>query len=892
MQKHKKRQDLRIKMTQLDPSPDTEWLENLLRDVQLEQFLTKIRDDLQVTRLAHFDYVHSGDLEKIGLGKPAIRRLLEAVRKKHRQQWRKNILSKQFLSGAMPTVFHATTDYSEQNRLKMNVNDAIAIIDDRPELQFIKGQNLVTYEIGTFPRYCVEQPQFQHKRGGISRPLQESFRHTGHGSSFGKCWGNPSALDNEFHGNKTMGDGVQLRSKTLGTIQTDRKGKCVSEQYVKERRLTAHKQFAYNKLKNDRAMAQTMSKNESKQKPERPPMPNICKKSEEGVLIYLSPEESSALKNLNQSTSNKTNICLLDEPIDVPTQGTTSRDFIAESDAAWEVAETSRRPPPYQFPPTYSNTLNLNQAGNNTNSPKFNTSRLQHSRTLEEHDPFNTSHISSNGLNLNHIYGNSGYNPSLAKQMSLGNVPGNEIYENREMFQQQSMGQVPRNNYGMIQMKQSTSAEFDQIAQRTSPSRPNYQITSDLTTQSITSLTSVDSGVVSQSTFNDDSLSESLAVNFNNAVSLDESNTSTAAQQGTPKKLDKTFLAELEKDIYKNQASANVNDFQAYGQKETTVNQISAVLQTKNYESTKNMNLNNYSPQKMQNNMSSDKNFMQTRNNYEAFVSKGNQGKSSYESTINFSKQSNNANNDVWSPIISPNNSNNINSNNIYGNSSVMTGSMSQLTEQNLQTISTISSHLTHYQYNTTGVGGIGGNLYSSVAGDLYGSVAGDIYEQVAETPVNIYSNYGAIPRPKGNINQTNSFSAIDLSNTSRELSGALYDEVANDTVDGLRPIRAAPLPPPGQATLSHQQIQRRLEKMTIQKQQVQALMQELGEEASNEEAKLALEAVNWDHTAAVRHFKVERLFRLGVASRERCQEALLKTGWSVELAASILLEA
>ncbi len=73
---------------------DTEWLEELLADVQLEQFLHKIKEDLQVTRLAHFDYVHADDLEKIGLGKPAIRRLMDAVKKRKTQQWRRNILSK------------------------------------------------------------------------------------------------------------------------------------------------------------------------------------------------------------------------------------------------------------------------------------------------------------------------------------------------------------------------------------------------------------------------------------------------------------------------------------------------------------------------------------------------------------------------------------------------------------------------------------------------------------------------------------------------------------------------------------------------------------------------------------------------------------------------------
>lgn len=359
----------------------------------------------------------------------------------------------------MPTVLNAITDYNEPNRLIMTVNDTIAIIDDRPELQFIKGQNLATFEIGTFPRECVEQSQQQNKRAGISRPLQESFRHTGHGSAFGKCWGNPSVLDPEFLASKITGEGVQLRSKTLGSIQHDRKGKCTSEQYVKERRLVAHKQFAYNKLKPDQKNTLNSSPKHNsnvKQKPDRPPMPNISKKTEEGVLIDLSPEESSALGNLNQSIG-KTNICLLDEPIDVPTQGTTSRDFISESEAAWEVCTTqepTRRPPPYQFPPTYSNTLGFDLSRENV-SPKFNTSRLQHSRTLDENDPFNTTHISPTGQNLNQIYGNSGFGTQNGRHMSLGSIQGGELYENKEAIQQQqqqSMGQAPRSNYGMIQV--------------------------------------------------------------------------------------------------------------------------------------------------------------------------------------------------------------------------------------------------------------------------------------------------------------------------------------------------------------------------------------------------------------------------------------------------------
>lgn len=48
----------------------SEWLLELLTDVQLQQYFLRIRDELNVTRLSHFDYVKNEDLEKIGMGRP------------------------------------------------------------------------------------------------------------------------------------------------------------------------------------------------------------------------------------------------------------------------------------------------------------------------------------------------------------------------------------------------------------------------------------------------------------------------------------------------------------------------------------------------------------------------------------------------------------------------------------------------------------------------------------------------------------------------------------------------------------------------------------------------------------------------------------------------------
>ncbi|XP_034998621.2 activated CDC42 kinase 1 isoform X2 [Hippoglossus stenolepis] len=74
----------------------TEWLLELLTDVQLQQYFLRIRDELNVTRLSHFDYVKSEDLEKIGMGRPGQRRLWEAVKRRRALYKRKSWMSKVF----------------------------------------------------------------------------------------------------------------------------------------------------------------------------------------------------------------------------------------------------------------------------------------------------------------------------------------------------------------------------------------------------------------------------------------------------------------------------------------------------------------------------------------------------------------------------------------------------------------------------------------------------------------------------------------------------------------------------------------------------------------------------------------------------------------------------
>lgn len=60
----------------------TNWLNEVLDEVGLQQFHSKLTNDLQLTKLSHFDFVSEEDLIQIGISKPASRRLLAAIKKR------------------------------------------------------------------------------------------------------------------------------------------------------------------------------------------------------------------------------------------------------------------------------------------------------------------------------------------------------------------------------------------------------------------------------------------------------------------------------------------------------------------------------------------------------------------------------------------------------------------------------------------------------------------------------------------------------------------------------------------------------------------------------------------------------------------------------------------
>ncbi|XP_039087496.1 non-receptor tyrosine-protein kinase TNK1 isoform X2 [Hyaena hyaena] len=99
------------------PEVSSLWLLRLLRDVQLAQFYRPILEELNVTRPEHFDFVKPEDLDGIGMGRPAQRRLAEAL-KRHRSGLKSKNWVYKILGGFAPEQ-KETTSPSDSPRLSL-----------------------------------------------------------------------------------------------------------------------------------------------------------------------------------------------------------------------------------------------------------------------------------------------------------------------------------------------------------------------------------------------------------------------------------------------------------------------------------------------------------------------------------------------------------------------------------------------------------------------------------------------------------------------------------------------------------------------------------------------------------------------------------------------------
>ena len=83
------------------------------------------------------------------------------------------------------------------NYLHVELEDVIEVIEGNPENYWWKGQNQRTFEIGYFPRCISASSDKSLNQNDISKPLQNSFIHAGHGGR-GESWGNPAYIDDMY----------------------------------------------------------------------------------------------------------------------------------------------------------------------------------------------------------------------------------------------------------------------------------------------------------------------------------------------------------------------------------------------------------------------------------------------------------------------------------------------------------------------------------------------------------------------------------------------------------------------------------------------------------------------------------------------------------------------
>ncbi|VVC92644.1 unnamed protein product [Leptidea sinapis] len=289
----------------------TDWLCEILQTVQLEHFYLPIRDQLQITRLAHFDYVHAEDLERIGISKPGIRRLLDAVRKKKLQQWNRKFWNKLFGSSSSATkekadlalkpqaqseprttciILEKDLIYRKQGQMSIEAGDSIILIDKRAELHWWKGQNQRTLVVGLFPSNIVtvaksKTPMHIKKAQTLSPSRRVS---------------NPSTI--------VSSDDAEVILRKRRTIESTQPASTRAGN-------SASKHFNYNKLINDRTLL-----NERVARAARDNQSKSLNQVREDLLIDLDLPPSTN-KNSPGKASAIHNISILDEPIDIPEVG-------------------------------------------------------------------------------------------------------------------------------------------------------------------------------------------------------------------------------------------------------------------------------------------------------------------------------------------------------------------------------------------------------------------------------------------------------------------------------------------------------------------------------------------------------------------------------------------
>ncbi|KAH8293943.1 hypothetical protein KR054_006777 [Drosophila jambulina] len=684
---------------------------------------------------------------------------------------------KEYLASMSPPVMRACRSYHESKGLQIEPGDTIAIIDGRHELKLIKGQNQRTFDIGIFPKSLLEQRKVPGTAGDVA--MRSSLGANGSSSSsssspFGFCWGGAAAMAN-------------------GSEDRQRKCASMNQGHAKERKSTSNKQFAYNKLVNDTA-AGLHRRNAVKHKgalvgPQRPPPPQF---QQEGLLIDISPDMAGGavpqVKGAGDSSSLQvdSSFCILDAPIEVqtyvedsnPPDLNVSPTYYNEQpqfdyDPASVTASPGRlQPPPYQMPPTYSNTIEFVQ-------------KQQQQQQLATRDPFDTSSLETAVA----LYSNFSQTPEP--------VPSSAAAYSSPSVRKSLFG-APNSNKENIPALESAAMQLNL---------------------------------------------SNLSMERHQSIEPAPAAPAPAPAESSVL-LDKSFIAELEKDMYSNGQNRAQEEFQRNS------NQMHAskeMVYKQNLTPLKNGSASNHST-------SPSSTASPKQNNVEAAAVAA----ATTQSVVNR----------IWYEQVA---------------STPSEYYAQPPPEQPVQEQIYQNHHQQQPEANHSFVAI--SNRVVAPKNTVYASSSA-LYDAVAASTAGS-TYYGQVPNGSG---------------------AALYDEVTTDDyLRPHRPAPLAPPPLSAQQIQRRMEKMRLQQQQQLEgahqlyapvpsdygreQEKLQQLMQELGSSAVEQDVRNALRAASGDVLLATKHYKIDQLARLGVAGRPQCEQALQQTNWSLEVAAELLLQ-
>ncbi|XP_043269607.1 activated CDC42 kinase 1 [Venturia canescens] len=446
------------------------------------------------------------------------------------------------LTGMVPSVMKALNRFEEQEKMTIEQGDQIVIIDGRPENYWWKGQNQRTYQVGDFPR-CLVDPMRRKQAEDISKPLENSFIHTGHGAPFGKSWGSPIFIDDVYLRNPMEPPDI------VGVSTLDNASK---KKFPYGNAPRSRKQFNYTKLQNDLRSSPVKTSNAASSAPSV---------NQEGRLIDLSPEEIAAASGGQNATAGCLRVVnILDEPIDPAATNNprSSQEYWQEDD-----------------PRTYANFPGGIEAPGAADP--FDTSRVfmnpPHSRYYSHVPPDLTNHYYKPPIQA---YRNVEPVDEASGTSSLGGQPANQANQysrdNSEINQysinlKKDIRSENTNLNLNVEAPVEDSYSGDHYSEIDRPSSTNLSIwPEDLPEEASEAYANISSRPASGVTpppppppIGPNETPPKPKSNHDLAQSLNELSIETRPRGESPKKLDPAFLAELEKHLGEKEACKNTN---------------------------------------------------------------------------------------------------------------------------------------------------------------------------------------------------------------------------------------------------------------------------------------------------------------------------------------------